>query len=158
MLQGIRWLPAAVRMEFFPLCFAQLTRCIRESTQAALGGAGGWRPWQKTSLGEIIWEMVWCAMNNPIIIWLYHFCFILRFCIPGLYISVSHMMRLGVYSGIRWPGLQLWPTEYSLSDCGKPCPLRPSVSSSVESQFYQASHETAELNMLHKSQMSAAQM
>lgn len=47
MLQGIRWLPAAVRMEFFPLCFAQLTRCIRESTQAALGGAGAGGPGRK---------------------------------------------------------------------------------------------------------------
>lgn len=101
MLQGIRWLPAAVRMEFFPLCFAQLTRCIRESTQAVLGGAGGWRPWQKTSLGEIIWEMVWCTMNNPIIIWLYHFCFILRFRIAYPYVSVSHTMRLGVYCNLE---------------------------------------------------------
>lgn len=40
-------------MASFPLCFAQLTRCIRESTQAALAGAGaggpdGKSPWRRS--------------------------------------------------------------------------------------------------------------
>ena len=99
-----------------------------------------------------------CGMNNPIIIWPYHFCFILRFSIPYVCISINHMMKSAaccVWNDLRLPtlantGLSEWRKESAV-------PLGGSGSSSVDLQLKWASNKTVLIKGLHKNQ-SATQM
>lgn len=128
MLQGIRWLPAVVRMGFFSPsalynwldALARVFRlCLKE------WGLENLSKNKNTPLYSTDWDQMGHALlydEQPISIWLYPVCFMVRSCKLHVCTSVSHpgRLELTVLRG-RCSALQLEPNLSDLAASISPC-------------------------------------